>query len=51
MNKFYSQRSKATLCSKDNCITVYGKTAKTVSVITLSAVTVIAIALIFKALQ
>jgi len=51
MNKFYPKQSKATLCSKYNCITVYGKTAKTVNVITLSAVTVIVIAFIFKALQ
>lgn len=47
----YPKGEKATLCKKQTCVTVYGKTAEVVNALVLTAVAFMAITLIAKALK
>jgi hypothetical protein len=47
----YPVREQATLCYKNNCITVYGGTAQFVNAIAVTVMVVSVIALIAKALK
>ncbi len=47
----FPTREQATLCYKNNCVTVYGGTAQFVNAIAVTVVVVSAIALIAKALK
>lgn len=49
LNSYNSE--KATICHKDLCVTVQGETAKMVNAIAVTAVLVIALALVGKALS
>jgi hypothetical protein len=53
MNKLYklSNNEKATICSKNNCVTVFGETAKLVNTITVCASILILGALVVKAFR
>lgn len=43
--------NKATICSNKHCVTVYGETARTVQNIVVTAVALIALAAVVKALK
>jgi hypothetical protein len=47
----FPRREQASLCYKNNCVTVFGKTAQFVNAIALTVAVVSAIALIAKALK
>jgi hypothetical protein len=47
----FPRREEASLCYKNNCVTVFGKTAQFVNAIVLTVAVVSAIALIAKALK
>jgi hypothetical protein len=47
----YPFREQATLCSKNNCVTVYGGAAQFVNAIVVTVVVISAIGLIAKALK
>jgi hypothetical protein len=47
----YPKGEKATLCNKQTCFTVYGKTAEVVNAIVLTTAAILAISLIAKALK
>lgn len=53
MEKLYkkSQGEKASLCLQNNCVTVYGETAKVINALTAIASIVILIALVSKAIR
>jgi len=51
MANVYKSKSKATVCNGNNCVTVYGEAAKIVEGIVVSTITILAIALLFKALR
>lgn len=46
-----SEITKATVCSKDNCVTVYGDTARLINIIAIVAVVFILGAWVHKALS
>jgi hypothetical protein len=47
----YPKGEKATLCNKQTCVTLYGKTAEVINAIALITATILAISLISKALK
>ena len=47
----YNQRSKATVCNGNQCITVYGDAAKIIEHIAVAAAAIIAVALLNNALK
>ncbi len=47
----YNQNNKATVCAGNNCVTVYGDTAKVVNAIAIAAATIAAVAMLVKALR
>lgn len=47
----YNQNEKATVCAQNNCVTVYGDTARIVNGIAVTAAALIALALLAKALR
>lgn len=53
MNNLYknSQITKATICSKSNCVTVFGETAKVVNTLAVCASILILGALVAKAFR
>jgi hypothetical protein len=51
MNKLYRYNERATVCAKNNCVTVYGETARIVNTIAVFTAAIIAIALIAKAVR
>ena len=51
MSNLYLYNEKATLCADKNCITVYGEAAKLINAIAITAVVLIAIALVVKAVR
>ena len=53
MNNLYkfSQSEKATICSKNNCVTVFGETAKFVNTLAVCASILILGALVAKAFR
>ncbi len=51
MTKLYRKNQKATVCAKDNCVTVYGDTAKVVNAIAVVTVSLIALSLLDKAFR
>lgn len=50
-NYKYNQNDKATVCSRNHCVTVYGNTARIVNGIAVTAAALIALALLAKALR
>ncbi len=42
---------KATVCKRNTCVTVYGNAAKAIEVIVVATVTILAVALLTKALK
>jgi len=51
MKKIYKYNERATVCTKNNCVTVYGETARVVNTIAVFTAAIIAIALIAKAVK
>ncbi len=51
MSNLYQYNEKVTLCADKNCITVYGDAAKLINAIVITAVVLIAIALVVKAVR
>lgn len=53
MNKIqkYASEEKATVCSGNNCVTIYGDAAKVVSALVSAAVLMILVALVAKAIS
>jgi hypothetical protein len=47
----YNQNEKAAVCARNNCVTVYGDTARLVNGIAITAAILIAVALLEKAFQ
>jgi hypothetical protein len=50
VSKYY-YNDKATVCAGNNCVTVYGEAARFITAVTLTAVTIAAIAYIAKSLR
>ena len=51
MANIYKSNSKANVCSGNTCVTVYGNAAKAIEVIVVTTVTILAVALLNKALK
>lgn len=51
MANIYKSVPKATECKGNTCVTVYGNAAKAIEVIVLTTVTILAVALLTKALK
>lgn len=51
MRNLYNGANKATLCTKNTCVTVYGDTAKLVQAVVLCTVLIVSVAYIAKALR
>lgn len=47
----YKQNEKATVCSGNNCVTVYGGTAKQINAIVVFMTTMILVAILIKAVK
>jgi hypothetical protein len=51
MANLYKRNSKAMVCSRNTCITVYGDAARAINTIVVTTVAILAIATLVKALK